>query len=86
MLREEFIPGSEYTDYLTRDLNFEDFCYRAAVEKKCLHSYVQPERMGVWLNMVFLPLETDRDDLSYCIYLMEGKRAGGLQEYLRYIL
>ena len=71
MLRQKFIPGSEYTDYLTRDLNFEDFCFRAAVEKKCLHSYVHPERMDVWLNMVFLPLETDRDDLSYCIYLME---------------
>ena len=51
MLKDIFIPNSEYTDYLTRDMNFEDYCYRSAVEKKCLHSYVHPDRMEVWLNM-----------------------------------
>ncbi|MCR4655964.1 MAG: EAL domain-containing protein [Lachnospiraceae bacterium] len=71
MLKDKFVPGSEYTDYLTRDLNFEDYCYRAAVEKKCLHSYAHPERMDVWFNMMFIPLTEERDDLSFCIYLME---------------
>lgn len=72
MLTKEFVPNSEYTRYLTRDLNFEDYCYRAAVEKKCLHSYVSPDRMsGIWLNMTFLPLIPDDGKLSYCIYMME---------------
>lgn len=71
MLREKFVPNCEYTDYLTRDLNFEDFCYRSAVEKKCLHSYVHPDRMDVWFNMLFIPLEGDKDGLSYCLYMME---------------
>ena len=71
MLTTEFIPNSEYTRYLTRDLNFEDFCYRAAVEKKCLHSYVHPERINVWFNMTFLPLVPDDGDLCYCTYTME---------------
>ncbi len=71
MLSNKFIPNSEYTDYLTRDLNFEDFCYRAAVEKKCLHSYAHPDRMPVWFNMTFLPLEPDEGNLSFCSYTME---------------
>ena len=31
LLVSKFVPNSEYTDYLTRDLNFEDYSYRAAV-------------------------------------------------------
>ena len=71
MLTDKFIPNSEYTMYLTRDLNFEDYCYRAAVGKKCLHSYAHPDRMNVWLTMTFLPLFPDEGNLSYCLYMME---------------
>ena len=71
MLSDKFIPNSEYTMYLTRDLNFETYCYQAAVEKKCLHSYAHPDRMDVWFNMAFLPLESDDENLGYCIYMME---------------
>ena len=72
MLVRKFIPNSEYTDYLTRDLNFEDYCYRAAVEKKCLHSYARPERMpGIWFNMTFLPVAYEEGNLCFCTYTME---------------
>ncbi len=70
MLKDRFVPNLEYTDYLTRDLNFEEYCYRSAVGKKCLHSYVKPDRMSVWLNMTFLPL-CEENGLCYCVYLME---------------
>lgn len=74
MLTDKFTPNAEYTNYLTRDLNFEDFCYRAAVERKCLHSYAHPDRIPVWFNMTFLPIESDDPEnktLFYCIYIME---------------
>ena len=71
MLTDKFVPNTEYTNYLTRDLNFEDYCYGAAIEKKCLHSYAHPDRMSVWLNMMFIPLDTDEGNLCYCIYMME---------------
>ncbi|MBP5152069.1 MAG: GGDEF domain-containing protein [Lachnospiraceae bacterium] len=71
MLSDKFIPNTEYTDYLTRDLNFEDYCYRSAVLKKCLHSYAHPDRMPVWFNMTFLPLDCDEGNLRYCTYTME---------------
>ena len=71
MLTDKFVPNSEYTNYLTRDMNFEDYCYRAAVGKKCLHSYVHPDRMPVWFNMMFIPLGQDEGNLSFCLYMME---------------
>ena len=71
MLTTKFTPNSLYTDYLTRDLNFEEYCFQAAVEKKCLHSYAHPDRFDVWFNMTFLPLVPDEGDLCYCTYTME---------------
>ncbi|MBR5116525.1 MAG: sensor domain-containing diguanylate cyclase, partial [Lachnospiraceae bacterium] len=70
MLKDKFVPNSEYTDYLTKDLNFEEYSYRCAVGKRCLHSYVKPDRMEVWLNMLFIPL-CEGNGLYYCIYMME---------------
>lgn len=71
MLTREFVPNLEYTHYLPKDLNFEDFCYRAAVEKKCLHSYAHPERFDMWFNMIFMPLGPDDGNICYCTYTME---------------
>ena len=71
MLTKSFVPNSLYTTYMPRDLNFEDFCYRAAVQKKCLHSYAHPDRYDVWFNMTFMPLGPDDGNLCYCTYTME---------------
>lgn len=71
MLTRKFVPGSEYTNYLNRDLNFEDSCYQAAVNKKCLHAYAHPARYDVWFNMSFLPLCPDEGNICYCLYVME---------------
>ena len=71
LLTAKFVPNSEYTRYFTRDLNFEDYCYRAAVQKKCLHSYAHPERIDAWFNMTFLPLVPDDGNICYCTYTME---------------
>ncbi|MDD5941090.1 hypothetical protein [Fibrobacter sp.] len=43
----KFVPGQNYEVYIPKDLNFEDFCYRAAVLKKPMHAYVHPERFPV---------------------------------------
>ncbi len=71
MLTDKFTPNAEYTNYLTRDLNFEDYCYRAAVQGKCLHSYAHPDRLPLWFNMTFLPLSKRDGNLCYCAYIME---------------
>ncbi len=71
MITKKFVPNSEYTCYLTRDLNFEDSCFRAAVQKKCVNAYAHPARYDVWFNMSFVPLNAETDELAYCIYIME---------------
>ncbi len=71
MLTKKFVPNSLYTEYLSRDLNFEDFCFRAAVNKKCLHSYAHPDRYDMWFDMTFMPLGPDDGNIHYCAYIME---------------
>lgn len=63
-----FVPGSLYTRYFPHELNFEDFCYRSAVNKECLHTYVQPERFDLWFNLFFMPLKSDDENIGYCAY------------------
>lgn len=63
-----FVPNSLYTKYFPHELNFEDFCYRAAVKKECLHTYVQPERFDFWFNLFFMPLQSDDENIGYCAY------------------
>lgn len=72
LLIQKFTPNQEYTNYLTRDINFEEYCYRAAIEKRCLNSYATADRIqGVWFNMVFLPVAYEEGNLCYCTYTME---------------
>lgn len=71
MLPYKFVPNSEYTNYLPKDLNFEDFCYRAAVLKQPLHTYVHPDRFDFWFNLFMLPLESDDPNVGYCTYTQE---------------
>ena len=71
MFTNKFTPNSEYTDYMSRDLNFEDACYLAAVQKKCVNSYAHPARYDIWFNMSFVPLYSDEVNICYCLYIME---------------
>ena len=72
MLANKFVPDTEYTDYVPRDLNFEGACYEAAVKKKCVNSYAHPTRYyDVWFNMSFIPLYPDEENISYCLYIVE---------------
>ncbi len=80
LLSSKFIPNSEYQLYFPRDLNFEDFCYRSAILKQSLHSYVHPDRFDFWFKLFFLPLESDNDQFGYCIYSQEFTRQKNTQE------
>ena len=71
MLANKFVPDTEYTDYVPKDLNFEEACYEAAVKKKCVNSYAHPARFDVWFNMSFIPLSPDKENICYCLYIVE---------------
>lgn len=67
MLANKFIPDSPYQKFIPKDLNFEDFCYRSAVLKQPLHTYVHPERFDFWFDLYFLPL-LSVGNIHYCTY------------------
>ncbi len=69
--KNEFIPNSVYTDYLEKNLNFEEYCYRSAIKKELLHSYAYPESFHTWMQMNFIPIEYEDENLGYCLYIME---------------
>ena len=71
MLANKFVPNSEYTDYVSKDLNFEGACFEAAVKKKSIHSYAHTTKYDVWFDMSFIPLCPDDENICYCIYTVE---------------
>lgn len=80
MLTNKFVPNSEYQRYFPKDLNFEDFCYRCAILKHPLHSYVHPERFDFWLNLFMLPLASDDENVGYCTYTQEVSHEANVSE------
>lgn len=70
-VKHDFVPNSLYTDYLPKNLNFEDYCFRCAAKKELLHSYAYPENFKMWFHMLFIPLEYQTEKLCYCLYIME---------------
>lgn len=69
--KHEFVPNSLYTDFLPKNLNFEEYCFRSAVGKELLHSYAYPENFHAWMHMLFIPLSYETEELCYCLYVME---------------
>ena len=66
-----FEAGCPYEMCFPKNMNFEDFCYRAAIGGEPMHTYVNLYQMGLWLNMFMIPLESDEENKGYCIYSYE---------------
>ena len=67
-LNHPFVPGCPYEACFPKNPNFEDHCYRCVHDGKPLHAYVDLYMMGLWLNMFLLPLDSDCENIGYCIY------------------
>ena len=67
-MQRPFVPDSPYALYFPQDKNFEDYCYRSAIQGQVLHSYVSLPQMDLWLNMTLLPLSSDKKNVGYCVY------------------
>ena len=65
---KKFIPDSPYEDYLPKDIGFEDICYRAAVKKMPIHTYVHLNDLNLWFDIFCMPLEYEKGDTCYCAY------------------
>lgn len=67
-LNHPFEPGCPYEACFPKNPNFEDHCFRCIRDGKPLHAYVDLYMMGLWLNMFLLPLDSDQENVGYCIY------------------
>ena len=63
-----FVPNSPYERYLPKDIGFEDICYRSAVKKMPIHTYVHLNELNIWFDIYALPIDCDNGDLCYCAY------------------
>ncbi len=63
----KFYPGIPYKYYF-KEVNFEDFCYRCALTKQPMHSYVNA--FGGWINGIYIPIESDKENTYYCCYIL----------------
>lgn len=67
----KFIPNRLYDIYLPKAPDFESMCYRSAVLKKTVHTYMHPNMTDLWFALYTIPLDCDEGDISYCIYSTE---------------
>ena len=67
-LNHPFEPGCPYEACFPKNPNFEDHCFRCIRDGKPLHAYVDLYMMGLWLNMFLLPLDSDQENVGYCLY------------------
>lgn len=67
-LNHPFVPNSPYETCFPKNPNFEEHCYRCVHDGKPLHAYVDLYMMGLWLNMFLMPLDSDRENIGYCLY------------------
>ena len=64
----KFIPNSLYEKYLPKDIGFEDLCFRCAVKKTPIHTYVHLNDLNIWFDIFALPIQYEDGDICYCVY------------------
>lgn len=63
-----FVPGLLYTEYFPQNLSFEDVCFRAAIQKKDVHTYAHISNVDVWFDIYAMPIDYEDGNVAYCTY------------------
>ncbi len=66
-----YYDGMIYTELFPKERKFEHFVSSAALRNKQIHTYVEAKAIGMWMDQVYIPLASDRDDIGYCIFSYE---------------
>ena len=77
---QKFVPGCNYERYMQKELNFENFCYECAINKKPVHAYIRPEQFNFCINQILLPLNIDDPEKSYCTFSPEMSQEINVEE------
>jgi len=68
---QKFEPGASYERYMKKEMNFENFVYECAINKKPVHAYIRPEQFDLCISLLMLPLEIDDPKKAYCSFTQE---------------
>ena len=71
VLGREYGEDVPYRTIYTRNLNFEYDCFLSAVKHQHKHSYVSLYRMNMYMELYFVPLASDKENVGYCLYTYE---------------
>lgn len=63
-----FVPNRLYTYYFPQNRSFDEVCYRAAVEKKEVHTYAHISNVDIWFDIYVMPIDYEDGDICYCTY------------------
>ena len=63
-----FIPDTLYSDYFPSSRGFEDACFRAAVQKEEIQTYVHLSIRDIWFDVHALPMDIENGNICYCAY------------------
>ena len=69
--RDEFIPFSPYTEFISRDPNFESMVSRCCENRSVAHQYVNAGLYKAWIDIYMIPLQDDENGNRYCLFTYE---------------
>ena len=69
---DNFQDGMACDELFKGDANFQDLCVRSAIMGRQAHSYAYSDARDQWLELTFLPLVREREDLGLCLLMVEA--------------
>ena len=66
-----YYDNMPYEELVTKDVKFEDFCFRAAHMNQRMHAYVETKALNCWTDQVMVPLEPQDGKMGYCQFVFE---------------
>ncbi len=72
---DQYYDNMPYYELVPKVQRFENSCYRCAIEHQQLHSYLQTRGSSFWTDQMLIPLRSEREDLGYCMFVMEMSQA-----------
>ncbi len=64
-------PNIPYYELVPKERKFEHFVFTSAFEKKQIHTYVESVSLGMWMDQIYIPLESDKENVGYCMFSFE---------------
>ena len=69
IMGDKFYDNMPYQELVMKDNKFEDFCYRCAILKETLHTYVETKESNNWTEFFMYPLNGGSGDIEYCQFV-----------------